>query len=508
MGNKAEIIKRYTTYGSIISMSDQIGSKKELIQNIYLVLTKSIQDFLKALMPEEESSSSDLFEQLEENFAEYDAEKKIQIFYKLEQFENIIDSEDNEFIIIDKNFSKEFGMSFKKRSEQMVKLIRKENNFQIRLEGVEEKIILKQIKNVFYKVDKIIYKEEDNKEVNNTQLSKNEINISQMNDNYTNEISNIISFLDCLKNITNLKKFFLENKIKFFSNESNKIYSNLFYNYLTTNSIEILIKKFIQNRNDLFNNNKLIECFYDKMHSELNEKENKINPNELYEGKNIKEILNKCREDFCNNNKSIISDIFYFEKITIFHCNKCNRNSYRTGFINKLVFNMEELRKYKLGKYPSFENLNIIDCLKFFVVQNDNNKSKCRKCNDENLALINKIYSPPEILAIILDYGEGFKNDSVFSIYPKNDDDLSINIDFSIFNWDESDKNKKNIWNYNLIGFCSYYCNDEGKYYRPFYLGENNKWYLHRNKENIEVSLKERDQGKPYFLLYQKIDKI
>ena len=40
MGNKAEIIKRYTTYGSIISMSDQIGSKKELIQNIYLVLTK------------------------------------------------------------------------------------------------------------------------------------------------------------------------------------------------------------------------------------------------------------------------------------------------------------------------------------------------------------------------------------------------------------------------------------------------------------------------------------
>jgi hypothetical protein len=108
------------------------------------------------------------------------------------------------------------------------------------------------------------------------------------------------------------------------------------------------------------------------MHSELNEKENKINQNELYEGKNIKEILNKCREDFCNNNKSIISDIFYFEKITIFHCNKCNRNSYRTGFINKLVFNMEELRKYKLGKYPSFENLNIIDCLKFFMVQNGN----------------------------------------------------------------------------------------------------------------------------------------
>ena len=83
MGNKAETIKRYKTYGSIISMSDQIGSKKELIQNIYLVLTKSIQDFLKALMPEEASSSSDLFEQLEENFAEYDAEKKFKFFISL-----------------------------------------------------------------------------------------------------------------------------------------------------------------------------------------------------------------------------------------------------------------------------------------------------------------------------------------------------------------------------------------------------------------------------------------
>ena len=35
MGNKPEVIKRYETYGSIISMSDQIGSKKELIQNLF-----------------------------------------------------------------------------------------------------------------------------------------------------------------------------------------------------------------------------------------------------------------------------------------------------------------------------------------------------------------------------------------------------------------------------------------------------------------------------------------
>ena len=244
------------------------------------------------------------------------------------------------------------------------------------------------------------------------------------------------------------------------------------------------------------------------MHLELNEKENKIKQSEIYEGKHLREISNKCREAFCNNNKSIISDNFYFEEISILHCKKCNKNSYRTRFMNKLVVNVEELRKYKLGKYQFFENLNIIDCLKFFVAQNKDNKLKCRNCNDENLDIINKINSPPEILTIILDYGEDFKNDSVFSIFPQNDDDLSINIDFSIFKWNENDKSKNNIWNYNLIGFCSYYNNDEGKYCRPFYLGENNKWYLHRNKENIEISLRERDQGKPYFLFYQRIDKV
>ena len=509
MGNKPEEIKRYETYGSIISMSDQIGSKKELIQNIYLILTKSIKNFINALvdfnsLSEDERSSENLLEQLGERFAEYDAEKHIEIYYKLEQFEDIIDTEDNEFLIMDKESFPEMAMELKKHSEKMVKLIKKENNFEIRLEGRKEKIILKQIKNGFYKIDRIIYGGEDN----NTQISQKEINILQKNDNYTNDISNIVSFLDCLKNISKLKKYFLENKNLFSSNEINKIYSKLFYNYLTTNSIEILIKEFIQDRNDLFNNNKLIECFYDKMHSELNEKENKIQQSELFEGKHLRELSNKCREDFCNNNKSIISDNFYFEEISILHCKKCNKNCYRTRFMNKLVIDVEELRKYKLGKYQYFESLNIIDCLKFFVAQNKDNKSKCRNCNDENLDIINKINSPPEILTIILDYGEDFKNDSVFSIFPKNDDDLSINIDFSIFKWNENDKSKNDIWNYNLIGFCSYYNNDEGKYYRPFYLGENNKWYLHRNKENIEISLRERDQGKPYFLFYQRIDKV
>ena len=145
MGNKPEEIKQYETYGSIISMSDQIGSKKELIQNIYLILTKSIKNFINALvdfnsLSEDERSSENLLEQLGERFAEYDAEKNIEIYYKLEQFEDIIDTEDNEFLIMDKESFPEMAMELKKHSEKMVKLIKKENNFEIRLEVEKKKL--------------------------------------------------------------------------------------------------------------------------------------------------------------------------------------------------------------------------------------------------------------------------------------------------------------------------------------------------------------------------------
>ena len=144
--------------------------------------------------------------------------------------------------------------------------------------------------------------------------------------------------------------------------------------------------------------------------------------------------------------------------------------------------------------------------MKYFRVRKSANNAKCVKCFNENLDSINKINYPPEILTIMLDYGENFKYDIIFSIFTKDDsDDTNINIDFAVFAWNESDKSKKNIWNYKLIGFCSYYDNQEGKYFRPFYLGEDNKWHLHRNQENIEVELKERDQGKPYILFYQRI---
>ena len=116
-----------------------------------------------------------------------------------------------------------------------------------------------------------------------------------------------------------------------------------------------------------------------------------------------------------------------------------------------------------------------------------------------------KINSPPEILTIILHYKENFNDDIIFDVFPEKDsEDLSINIDFSIFNWGESNMTKKINAKYNLIGFCSYY-NINERFCRPFYLDEDNKWYLHDIDGIKEVSLKDTEKGNPYFLFYQRI---
>ena len=80
-----------------------------------------------------------------------------------------------------------------------------------------------------------------------------------------------------------------------------------------------------------------------------------------------------------------------------------------------------------------------------------------------------------------------------------------VNIDFSIFKFENNYITENINPNYSLIGFCSYYNNNEGKYCRPFYLNEDKEWILHRPKETIETNLKERDLGNPYILFYQKI---
>jgi len=94
--------------------------------------------------------------------------------------------------------------------------------------------------------------------------------------------------------------------------------------------------------------------------------------------------------------------------------------------MNKLVINLEEVRKFKSRSIECFTSLNIYDCLKYYVHQNIN-KLECNKCHNKNCESLCAINSPPEILTIILHYNENFGDDILFNIYPQeNSDDLNI----------------------------------------------------------------------------------
>lgn len=511
--------KRYKAYESIKFMSDRAYSKMFLNQKAYLILSKSMTKFLKiihdlnGLSPNRNITNNELIYQIEEKLADYESEQNIQIFYKEEQFKSIINSEDNEFVIVDEKFLKSMDIDLSENADKMVTLIKKENIIEVKLKNDRERFILEPKNNGLFKIrEKVnIVNIEPIPIINN---NNNNVETTEKNNINLNSISNIVCLFDCWLNISKIKKYFIENKNIFISNNSNKVYSKLFFDYLNNNNNFdqqfLIINKFVKERKYLNDIIKNIEIFYNKMNSELNEKKNNSVETKHYENKDLKEVAIKIRKDFENKNKSIFADLFYFDKITIMKCEKCKNEVNKINFIDKLDFDLEEVRKYKVGKCDFFESLNTIDCLKCMVANNVINKTLCKNCNTENLASISRINTPPEILSITLNYGSEFKSELIFDLFPEKDsDNLSINIDFCIFNWSQEDKNKnKNIAIYNLIGFCSYYDNNEGKYCRSFYLKENNKWYLHRNKEIIEVSLKERDKGKPYLLLYQKINKF
>jgi hypothetical protein len=502
-------------YESIKNVLNQIFNADNLEQKndaktlpVFLIPTKSIPKFiniltnLDALNPKKYINNQKK-EQMCRMFLDYKLEKHIQILYEYDQVKEFINSEDdNEFIFASIKFLKGMEIDLEENFSKSVELNINKNNIEIIFKKAENFFIAKRKKNGLYK----LIPNENKEDIEKGEIAeyKKEEEKSKNNYNYTNDISDIVSFLDCLKSITKLKKYFLENENLLFSNEFKGLFSLFFYDFLTTSNLEDCIKKSLEERENFSDHISLINTFYDEMHYELNKKNNK-KTEKNYQSDSLQDLIFKCRDDFGNNNKSIISDNFYFEKIDILRCSHCKKILYRLENINKLTFNVEEVRNYKANKCEGFDSINILDCLHYFGHQKNNNPNNCG-CGSLDFETIScKLNSPPEILTIILHYKENFNNDIIFDIFPQKDsENLSININFAIFNWGESNMTEIINTNYNLIGFCSYY-NINERYCRPFYFGEDQKWYLHDTDEIREVSLKDIEKGNPYFLFYQRI---
>ena len=245
--------------------------------------------------------------------------------------------------------------------------------------------------------------------------------------------------LQCLSNINLLTGFFLFKKhmfqdipIGFSDKQISKAYSDVVYHLWNPNEPKKYytpnyFKQAISSKNKLFegiqaNDSKdLLIFLYENIHKELNERtEQQDVENEPSDQKNAEYELMLFRTKYFQENKSIITDLFYFDQANITTCLNCGTKIYNFAMHNILIFPLEKTRLFKEQKERDFENVKIKDCLDCHVNPEPNqpgNTFYCNNCHQEaNYLLENKISSYPEILTIVLNRGKNLEYDIGFEI--------------------------------------------------------------------------------------------
>ena len=333
--------------------------------------------------------------------------------------------------------------------------------------------------------------------------------------------------LQCLCNVTNLKKYFL-NKDSFLKDIQNKdcplaiefynVINNLWKesfngkNYYTPTSF----KDKISEMNPLFkgiaaNDSKdLILFLYETIHNELNsakDQDNQNNINNEIQDDSIEPELQELRSEYYPKNSSILIKTFYFEHKNEMKCLNCECVKSNYNINNMLIFPLEKVREYMAQTNDGkLEKVTLEDCFENYKVPetlNGNNQIYCNNCNQmADASNRNLIYSSPEVLTIILNRGKGLQFDVNFE-YP-----LIININNYIL-----DKTSPNN-NYELIGVLCHIgpSGMSGHFIAICKSPENGKWYLYNDAMVSEVKdprYTDNDSIEriPYVLYYQKIRK-
>jgi ubiquitin C-terminal hydrolase len=203
--------------------------------------------------------------------------------------------------------------------------------------------------------------------------------------------------LQCLCNIVQLQKYFLNNT-KFNSqaklSKAFSIVMQNLYNYKNNNKAYSPknFKETISEMNPLFkgvaaNDSKdLILFIFEKIHEELNQCINYINSEQ-----NIPYELEVFRKSYYQNNSSIIEKTFYYEIQTINQCSNCGNQMTNYNIQNIIIFPLEKIRlnciqKYKDGFYcvyleECFEQISTPEIMQGV------NEIYCNKCCQNSTSL-------------------------------------------------------------------------------------------------------------------------
>ena len=222
----------------------------------------------------------------------------------------------------------------------------------------------------------------------------------------------------------------------------------------------------------------LIPFLFRRMHLELKvnnyQQKNQIMPNQE---------LSRALNNFNKDGISMISEIFYFQNIISYQCQRCQNVEYKSSIDNHIKFKLTEVSLF----YNSQKDLNIINCFKHLISQK-HEKNICSFCRNNNS--ISCFYSINDILTIILDRGKDFKDDIKFNLTQ------SLNFNFSNIYFNQNIQQ-----NFELIAFCSYF--DLKKEFIRFYKIDN-LWYYFTGSEEKELNQNDK-LGTPFLLFYKVI---
>ena len=532
---------------------------------VYLIKTNSIPKFINILKEtfktvKTKKELKEAEKNLEEKLKDYELEKNVEIY---DSYQDIIHYKlENEYIIVRENFLNNLEIEDgKDKKVQIIEIDKNNHSMKIKFLASEKIIILEEIKEQrgYFQFSEV----EEGTLVNQ---KESEVSIKYNNNNINNNINNYNN--NGYYNGYYNKNGYFDNKNKNYNSEENKVKTNIStvsnssVDYYELNKESVIINKDynlkkdqlyesmiesiiycllnIKSLNDKFedikNNNKniikdksfslkfsnlisqkqykntLIACsnlidsikdlfinepvipignIYNLLHQELKQ----IDPNQNYmiitqdiNKLDYKKELMNVSNKFKRNGISIISDLFYFPDITTITCQNCGRIfEYKSITNNNIVFPLKDVCNFK----NLHQQLNINDCFDY-LIRNKNIDKICPNCNRNNSSFsYYRISSTKEILTIILDRGKNFENDIFFNVH--------FNVNLAKYFLEQNSPQ-----NYELIGFCSFYKNNNKCV--PFYKYHGDNLWYYLDNSTINIVTQNLYWGSPFLLFYKKIN--
>ena len=532
---------------------------------VYLIKTNSIPKFINILKEtfktvKTKKELEEAEKNLEEKLKDYELEKNVEIY---DSYQDIIHYKlENEYIIVRENFLNNLEIEDgKDKKVQIIEIDKNNHSMKIKFLASEKIIILEEIKEQrgYFQFSEV----EEGTLVNQ---KESEVSIKYNNNNINNNINNYNN--NGYYNGYYNKNGYFDNKNKNYNSEENKVKTNIStvsnssVDYYELNKESVIINKDynlkkdqlyesmiesiiycllnIKSLNDKFedikNNNKniikdksfslkfsnlisqkqykntLIACsnlidsikdlfinepvipignIYNLLHQELKQ----IDPNQNYmiitqdiNKLDYKKELMNVSNKFKRNGISIISDLFYFPDITTITCQNCGRIfEYKSITNNNIVFPLKDVCNFK----NLHQQLNINDCFDY-LIRNKNIDKICPNCNRNNSSFsYYRISSTKEILTIILDRGKNFENDIFFNVH--------FNVNLAKYFLEQNSPQ-----NYELIGFCSFYKNNNKCV--PFYKYHGDNLWYYLDNSTINIVTQNLYWGSPFLLFYKKIN--